>query len=86
MEIFPKIEVDEKVRFGKPVVKGTRVQVDRILGKLGSGIPYEEVIAEYELTQEDILEVLIYASKHLADESPILNKLVVPIFAIFHTL
>jgi len=68
MEIAPKIEVNEKVRFGKPVIKGTRVPVDLILGKLGAGMTYEEVMAEYELTREDILAVLSYASKHLADE------------------
>jgi uncharacterized protein (DUF433 family) len=33
MEIAPKIVVDEKIRFGKPVIKGTRVPVYLILGK-----------------------------------------------------
>jgi uncharacterized protein (DUF433 family) len=68
VEIAPKIVVDEKVRFGKPVIKGTRVPVDLVLGKLAGGMTYEEVMAEYDLTKEDILAVLSYASKHLADE------------------
>ena len=68
MEIAPGITVDEKVRFGKPVVKGTRVPVDLILGKLAGGMTYEEVMAEYDLTREDILATLHYASKHLANE------------------
>ena len=38
MEIAPRINVDEKVRFGKPVITGTRVPVDLILGKLAGGM------------------------------------------------
>ena len=68
MEIAPRIEADERVRFGKPVIKGTRVPVDLILGKLAGGMTYEEVMAEYDITKEDILAALKYASKHLADE------------------
>jgi len=68
MEIAPRITIDEKIRFGKPVVKGTRVPVDLILGKLAGGMTYDEVMAEYELTKEDILAVLDYAAKHLAGE------------------
>ena len=68
MEIAPRIEVDEKARFGKPVIKGTRVPVDLVLGKLAGGMTYEEVMAEYDLTREDILAALKYASKHLSAE------------------
>jgi uncharacterized protein (DUF433 family) len=68
MEIAPRITIDEKVRFGKPVIKGTRVPVALILGKLAGGMTYEEIMAEYDLTKEDILAVLEYAAKHLADE------------------
>ncbi|MCX5636891.1 MAG: DUF433 domain-containing protein [Planctomycetota bacterium] len=38
MEIAPRITVDEKIRFGKPVIKGTRVPVDLVLGKLAGGM------------------------------------------------
>ncbi|TRZ87708.1 MAG: DUF433 domain-containing protein [Methanosarcinales archaeon] len=68
MEIAPRITIDEKVRFGKPVIKGTRVPVDLILGKLAGGMTYEEVMTEYDLTKEDILAALNYASRHLSDE------------------
>lgn len=68
MEISPGIEVDERVRFGKPVIKGTRVPVDLILGKLAGGMTYEEVMAEFDITKGDILAALKYASKHLSDE------------------
>jgi uncharacterized protein (DUF433 family) len=68
MEIAPRIIINEKVRFGKPVIKGTRVPVDLIIGKLAGGMTYEEVMSEYDLTREDILAALDYAAKHLSDE------------------
>jgi uncharacterized protein (DUF433 family) len=68
MEIAPRISVDEKISFGKPVITGTRVSVDLIIGKLAGGMTYEEVIAGYEITHEDILAVLDYAAKTLASE------------------
>jgi uncharacterized protein (DUF433 family) len=59
MEIAPRITVDEKVRFGsvrfgRPVIQGTRVPVDLISGKLAGRMTYEEVMVEYDLTREDI--------------------------------
>ena len=68
MEIAHRIVVDEKIRFGKPVIKGSRVPVDLIIGKLAGGMTYDEVISEYDLTKEDILAALDYASKHLSGE------------------
>ena len=68
VEIAPRIALDDKVRFGKPVIKGTRVPVDLILGKLAGGMTYEEVMAEYDLAKEDILAALRYASKQLENE------------------
>ncbi|MDQ1351425.1 MAG: hypothetical protein QG657_1727 [Acidobacteriota bacterium] len=60
--------IDAKIRGGKPVIKGTRVPVDLILGKLAGGMTYEEVRKEYDITQKDILSALEYASLYIADE------------------
>lgn len=68
MEVAHGITIDEKVRFGKPVIKGTRVPVDLVLGKLAGGMTYEEVMSEYELSKEDILAALDYAAKHISGE------------------
>ena len=68
MEIAPRISVNEKIRFGKPVISGTRVPVDLIVGKLAGGMTYEEVMKEYEIAREDILAVLDYAAKILSSE------------------
>ncbi len=68
MEIAPRIIIDERIRFGRPVIKETRVPVDLVLGKLAGGMTYEELMEEYDLTREDILAALDYASKMLAGE------------------
>jgi len=68
IEIAPRITVDEKVRFGKPVIKGTRVPVDLVLGKLAGGMKIEEVMEEYGITREDVLAVLNYAAEVLSRE------------------
>ncbi|MCX9074442.1 MAG: DUF433 domain-containing protein [Candidatus Methanoperedens sp.] len=68
MEIAPGISVDDKVRFGKPVISGTRVPVALILGKLAGGMTYKEVMEEYEITHKDILAALNYAAKIISSE------------------
>ena len=68
MEIAPRISVDERVRFGRPVVTGTRVPVDLVLGKLAGGMSYDEIIREFDLTVEDILACLDYAAKAISAE------------------
>lgn len=67
-EVFPGIIVDPEIRGGKPVIKGTRIPVDLLLGKLASGAAYEEVMQEYDLTREDIYVALKYAAKLLSEE------------------
>ena len=68
MEIAPGIVVNEKICFGKPVIKGTRVPVELILGKLAGGMSFEEVMKEYRITREDILAALNYAARVLGQE------------------
>jgi uncharacterized protein (DUF433 family) len=60
-EIAPRITVDEKVRFGKPVVKGTRVGVATVLGHLAAGDTADSIVENYGLTKEDVLACLAYA-------------------------
>ncbi len=67
-EIAPRIAVDENVRFGKPVITGTRVPVDLILGKLASGMTIEQIVEEYGVTREDVLAALSYAARTIGDE------------------
>jgi uncharacterized protein (DUF433 family) len=68
IQIAPRISVDESVRFGRPVIQGTRVPVDLVLGKLAGGMSLEEVAGEYELTRDQVLAVLAYAAQTVAGE------------------
>ncbi|MBI4617278.1 MAG: DUF433 domain-containing protein [Planctomycetes bacterium] len=67
-EIAPRIVVDENVRFGKPVIRGTRVPVDLVVGQLAGGMTFAEIADEYGVTREDILAALAYAAKTLEGE------------------
>ena len=69
MEIFPGISMDAAVRFGKPCLSGTRIDVATVVGALASGESYEEVEKSYHLTREQILTALRYAA-HVASHLP----------------
>ena len=67
VEIAPRIDVDPGIRFGKPVIRGTRVPVDLVIGKLAGGMKPEEIAGEYEITVEDIQAALGYIASVLPD-------------------
>lgn len=62
------ITIDPKVKFGKPVITGTRVPVDLVVGKIAGGMEMEEVEKEYNLTHKQILTALRYAAELIASE------------------
>ena len=54
---------------GKPIVEGTRLSVEHILGLLASGMSNQEIIESYPiLSEESIRAVLAYAAKALRNE------------------
>ena len=69
MEIFPGISMDPGIRFGKPCLVGTRIDVATILGGLASGESVEQLELEYQLSGEQILVALRYAA-HVAEHRP----------------
>jgi len=56
-----RIIIDPEIQHGKPVIRGTRVPITRIVGGLAGGMTKEEIIQEYEVTEEDIWVALSYA-------------------------
>ena len=65
----PMIVSDPKVMMGKPVGAGTRVTVDLILEKLGSGESIEAVLESHpRLTRESVLAALRFAAQALRAE------------------
>jgi uncharacterized protein (DUF433 family) len=69
MEIFPGISMDPQIRFGKPCITGTRIDVATVLGELASGSSADDLVSEYQLTREHISAVLRYAA-HVAAHLP----------------
>jgi uncharacterized protein (DUF433 family) len=67
-EIAPRIVVDPGVRFGKPVIRGTRVPVELVVAKLAGGMSEQEVAEEYDIAVEDVRAALSYAASILASE------------------
>lgn len=59
-----RIEINPAVCGGKPVIKGTRITVQTVLGYLSAGDSLEEVLqAHPSLTREDVLACLEYARR-----------------------
>jgi uncharacterized protein (DUF433 family) len=62
VELYPGIVSDPNILRGKPVLKGTRVPISLVLGKLAGGLSMEEIIYEYYLDMEAIRAALGYAA------------------------
>lgn len=57
------ISINTEIRFGKPVLSGTRIAVSDVLVWLANGMSIEEILADYpELTKKQILACLSYAA------------------------
>jgi uncharacterized protein (DUF433 family) len=69
MAEHPRITVDPKVLVGKPVIRGTRLSVEFIIGLLAAGWTEVDIIENYPgLTHEDVLACLAYARDVLSEE------------------
>jgi len=65
-QLLQRITLNPKVMVGKPVIRGTRLTVEYILGLLAHGATVAEILQEYEgLVEEDIQACLIFAAKSL---------------------
>ena len=64
-----KIIIDPEVQHGKPVIRGTRVPVARILGGLADGMTFAEIGREYDVTAVDIRAAIQYAEELVEQEA-----------------
>jgi uncharacterized protein (DUF433 family) len=68
--LLERITINPKVMVGKPVIRGTRLTVEYILGLLAHAATMEEILEEYPgLEKDDIFACLLFASKTLQDAS-----------------
>jgi uncharacterized protein (DUF433 family) len=64
------IHADPEVLAGKPVVIGTRLSVEFLLGLLGGGWTQEQILANYpSLAPEALQAVFAFAAESLQEES-----------------
>jgi uncharacterized protein (DUF433 family) len=63
------IMLNPEILAGKPVIKGTRISVEFVVGLLAGGWTVEDIIREHNhITLEDVQACLSYAHQLLADE------------------
>jgi uncharacterized protein (DUF433 family) len=64
-----RIVIDPAVLVGKPVVRGTRLSVDFLLGLMAQGWPEAEILRNYPgLSRDDLLACLASAQARVQDE------------------
>ena len=69
-KIANRIEIDPKIHHRKPVIAGTRIPVNMILGLLSKGLSSEEIISDYyeHIIHEDVLACIHYANSLVEEE------------------
>ena len=63
-----RIVIDPAIQHGKPVIRGTRVPIVRIISGLAGGMSIEEISHEYGVTEADVRAALTYASEVIDQE------------------
>jgi uncharacterized protein (DUF433 family) len=63
LELAPRIVVDPDIRFGKPIIKGTRVPVNLVVAKVAGGMSFSALAEEFDLSRDDIRAALAYAAR-----------------------
>jgi uncharacterized protein (DUF433 family) len=63
-----RVVIDPGTCHGKPVIRGTRTPVAVVVGSLAGGMSFEEVMAEYDLTIEDVRAALKFAGELVEQE------------------
>jgi len=63
-----RVVIEPEIQHGKPVIRGTRLPVARILGDLAGGMSFEDLEREYDVTVEDIRAAIRYAGQLVDQE------------------
>ncbi|HEU5186608.1 MAG TPA: DUF433 domain-containing protein [Gemmatimonadaceae bacterium] len=59
-----RIVVDPAIRFGKPIVRGTRITVGDVLSYLAGGMSEADILRDFpQLAREDIRACLAFAAE-----------------------
>ena len=67
---FNRVELNHRVCGGKPIIKGTRLTVEHILGLFAEGVSTHEILQDYpHLKQEDIFACIAFAKEALQNST-----------------
>lgn len=65
----PRITLDPEVLLGKPVIRGTRLSVEFVIGLMADGWSEAEILANYPgITHDDVIACLVYARDTVSSE------------------
>jgi uncharacterized protein (DUF433 family) len=65
----PRITLDPEVLAGKPVIRGTRMSVEFVIGLMADGWSEADILTNYPgIGHEDVLACLAYARETLSSE------------------
>ena len=62
------ITVDPAILVGKPIIRGTRLAVEFILGLIAQGWSEQEIMRNHHLSAEQVRACVAYAQKRLNEE------------------
>jgi len=69
MAEHPRIALDPEVLAGKPVIRGTRLAVEFVIGLMADGWAEADILNSYPgITHDDIIACLAYARDMLSSE------------------
>ena len=68
IQLATGIVIDPSIHAGRPVISGTRVPADIVVGRVAAGMTVQVVADEYGIATEDVYNALRYAAQRLAEE------------------
>jgi len=69
MTEHPRITLDPEVLAGKPIIHGTRLAVEFVIGLMADGWNEADILQNYPgITHEDVIACLAYARDALSSE------------------
>jgi uncharacterized protein (DUF433 family) len=59
------ITMEPEVRFGKPGIAGTRIDVATVVGRFAAGDKIEDIQEDYQLARDQALAYATHVAEHL---------------------
>ena len=67
-ELSPGIISDPEILGGKPTVKGHRIAVSQLLAQLAGGATLQELQDDYQLSDDELRAVLLFAAQTVSEK------------------